>query len=492
MCSCSHLVFICVTYTYQHILHCTHLVTLFDTPTLFHTHTLFLKKKFRRNPTTKTEPVLRFSDSEFLFEGQKASVEDLRFELLREGTSLLFVSFLLPFSSLHSHTPLTNDFRLSSIFISNHVLPPPTPFLPSYCTVSSYFPKPVIAAAVRRGAVVVVDVEEDGIATVTTVEKEKAVAVTAVSAESAGVASSVLKDKRSLVQNQSVSDAEVSAIAGTVCIAAAAAALTGTHAEVPGSKSNSGKQDESIRGSKRGRLDIPGAASTVLKERVTSSSSSVASADVSVVSERMKALSTSAAAVEDRPANMRTVTPAQSEENVTDAVPQYVRRGAKRASVAAERPSTVTAADAVAAVSGLDDVADEGDVVAGEWTASEVKVVEAKRCPAAVSETESAVDNLNAAYTTRLPISKGTSVDKVTDSNFSRGSNSLYSCLGRENSGDNADERSSAAIEDKDDGEGGICNFATVGSRTTRRSRSKRPLLSSSLIAQKQEQCIIA
>ena len=452
-----------------------------------------MKKYNRRNPTTKTEPVLRFSDSEFLFEGQKASVEDLRFELLREGASLLFVS--LPSPSL----PYTHTLLILVIFIRRLIssltmlFPPPTTFLSSYCAVSSYFPKPVIAAAVRRGAVVVVDVEEDGIATVTTVEKEKAVAVTAVSGESAGVASSVLKDKRSLVQNQSVSDAEVSAVAGTVCIAAAAAAaLTGTHAEVPSSKSNSGKQDEPIRGSKRGRLDIPGAASTVLKERVTSSSSSVASADVSVVSERMKALSTSATAVEDRPANMRTVTPAQSEENVTDAVPQYVRRGAKRASVAAERPSTVTAADAVAAVSGLDDVADEGDIVVGEWTASEVKVVEAKRCPAAVSETESAVDNLNAAHTTRVPISKGTSVDKVNDSNFSRGSNSLYSCLGRENSGDNADERSSAAIEDKDDGEGGICNFATVGSRTTRRSRGKRPLLSSSLIAQKQEQCIIA
>ena len=40
---------------------------------------------FCRNPSARVEPVLSFSDSEFLFEGQKASVDDLRMELLREG-----------------------------------------------------------------------------------------------------------------------------------------------------------------------------------------------------------------------------------------------------------------------------------------------------------------------------------------------------------------------------------------------------------------------
>ena len=352
---------------------------------------------------------------------------------------------------------------------------------------SSYLPKPVLAPAGRRGGIVVVDVVEDVTATVpTATDKEKAVAVTAVSGDSAGLASSNLKDKRSIVQNQLSTDGDTSTV-GEV-----AAALTGTQADAVNTRNNSGKQDEPIRGSKRGRLDIPAVPNTVLKEKVSSSSSSAVSTDVSVVSERMKALSTSAAGAEDRATTMRTVTPAQAED-LTDTLPQYVRRGAKRASVGTERPSTVTAADTVAAVSGLDDVADEGDVSVGEWTSSDVNILEAKRCLAVASEADSTADTFSVAHTTRVPISKATSVDKVNDTTSGRASNSLYSCLGRENSSDNADERTSGANEDKDDGEGGICNFSNTGSRTIRRSRvTKRPLISSSLIAQKNEQCIIS
>lgn len=357
-----------------------------------------------------------------------------------------------------------------------------------YCTVSSYLPKPVLAPATRRGGIVVVDVVEDVTAAVpTATDKEKAVAVPAVSGESAGVASSNLKDKRSLIQNQLCTDGDVSIVGETTAVA-----VTGTQSDALNTRDHSGQQEEPIRGSKRGRLDIPAVPNTVLKEKVTSSSSSVVSADVSVVSERMKALSTSATGAEDRATTMRTVTPAQAED-LTDTLPQYVRRGAKRASVGTERSSTVTAADAVAAVSGLDDVADEGDVSVGEWTSSDANILEAKRCLAAASEADSTADTSSIAHTTRAPISKATAVDKVNDTNSGRGSNSLYSCLGRENSSDNADERTNGAIEDKDDGEGGICNFSNTGSRTTRRSRvTKRPLISSSLIAQKNEQCIIS
>ena len=145
---------------------------------------------------------------------------------------------------------------------------------------SSYLPKPVLAPAGRRGGIVVVDVVEDVTATVpTATDKEKAVAVTAVSGDSAGLASSNLKDKRSIVQNQLSTDGDTSTV-GEV-----AAALTGTQADAVNTRNNSGKQDEPIRGSKRGRLDIPAVPNTVLKEKVSSSSSSAgpASARASAV-----------------------------------------------------------------------------------------------------------------------------------------------------------------------------------------------------------------
>lgn len=126
--SYAHLVYTCITYTSHHILHGAHLVTLFDTHTLFYTHALSFFKFNRRNPTTKTEPVLRFSDSEFLFEGQKASVEDLRFELLREGASLLLVS--LPSPSLpYTHTILLLLIFICLLFLSTTMFAPPRQLL---------------------------------------------------------------------------------------------------------------------------------------------------------------------------------------------------------------------------------------------------------------------------------------------------------------------------------------------------------------------------
>jgi hypothetical protein len=432
--------------------------------------------------------VLSFSDSEFLFEAQKASVEDLRLELLREGKLKFYADSVIEI------------FRL-------------TPPLPTCDTVNSYLPKPVqvqVQVPRPKGSFIVIDEESKDLGPTATFtaaalllvqEKEKP---TAGDIEPAGVgaAYTATKDKQPSTQSQlpshTLTEGGISRANSLSSVnnptAAAHAASTAMLMAAPSdahvTKLSNGKLDEQIRGNKRGRLDTPAAPVVTLKEKsaAVSSSSSTLAEDVSVVSEKMKALSTAANAVAPDRTNalVSTVIPSNTDGNPADAIPLYVRRGAKRTSLAAERPVSVAAAsDPVAALSGLDDVPDEDGNEESEWGTDN------KRTASLLAMSETAAERVTTC-TKVVSITKSTGNCKQKgESSAYRTGNSLSSCLGRENDSDNADE-GDVAVDDRDEADAGICNFSKSGYRNSRRCRAmKRTLLSTSITTQKPDPCLI-
>lgn len=276
----------------------------------------------------------------------------------------------------------------------------------------------------------------------------------------------------------------------TAALAASTAMLTVTPSETHTTKVSGSKLDEQIRGNKRGRLDTPAAPAVPVKEKsvAASSSSAALAGDVSVVSEKMKALSTAANAVAPDRTNAlaSTIIPPHTEGNPAETVPLYVRRGAKRTSLASERPAAAAAAsDPVAAISGLDDVPDEDGNEESEWGPDN------KRPASLLAMSETATERVTTC-TKVVSITKSAGISKQKgESSTYKSGNSLSSCLGRENDSDNADE-GDVAVDDKDEADAGICNFSKSGNRNTRRCRAmKRSLISTSITTQKPEPCLI-
>ena len=374
---------------------------------------------------------------------------------------------------------------------------------------NSYLPKPAQIPK-AKGSFIVIDSESKDLGPTATLtaaalllvqEKEK---TTTADVEVTGSAYLITKDKQASSQSQLLghasTEASISRVgsastvnnSATAIHTASTAMLLAGSSETHLTKVSSGKLDEQIRGNKRGRLDTPAttAPAPALKDKniAASSSSSALAEDVSVVSEKMKALSTAANAVAPDRTNAlaSTVTPSHTESYPGDTIPLYVRRGAKRTSLASERPASMAAAsDSVTAISGLDDVPDEDCNDEGEWGP------DTKRNASLLAMSETAAERVTTC-------AKAGSVAKITgngkpkgESTASKGSKSLSSCLGRENDSDNADE-GDAALDDRDDADAGICNFTKSGYRNSRRCRAtKRALLSTSITTQKSEPCLI-
>ena len=280
-------------------------------------------------------------------------------------------------------------------------------------------------------------------------------------------------------------------ITNTTTVPAPSAMLLVTPSEVPVSKGTNGKIDDQVRGSKRGRLETPASAAQQLlaRDKSGAASSSSLSGDISVVSERMKALSTSNAAAAERnhvAASGTTVTPALSDGSNTDAVPLYVRRGAKRATLASERPPVPGGADvATAAVSGLDDFGEDGNHDGSEWVGGKVSETHKDTSDASVVAADISTEKASACTVVGTTAVKG-------DQPVSRGGRSLYSCIARDmnSDNDNCDEGIGEDREGQDSNS--ICSFSNVGTRGTRRCRAtKRAVISSSLMTQKADVCNI-
>ena len=272
----------------------------------------------------------------------------------------------------------------------------------------------------------------------------------------------------------------------TTSLLASAAVLMVTPSDTVTQKYSSRDQDQEqeLRGSKRGRMDIANGAHVGQAQKDKTGniaapfgSSSSSSSDVSVMSDRMKALSTSTAiAVTDRTSVAVTATVAVTDNNLGEN-PQYVRRGAKRASLGSERPVATVGGDAVAAVSGLDDAGEDGDDDE-VWKKKEASKEVKSDAPAVVASSEASEN---------VAIYKGTS--KIVAADKQKSGGSLYLCLGRENGSENADETETAGAEESDEADG-TCHFKT-GSRAARRNRAiKRASMSSSL-TQKSDPCVI-
>lgn len=372
---------------------------------------------------------------------------------------------------------------------------------------NTYHPK-TLQVSRPKGSFIVIDEESKDLGPTATLtaaalllvqEKDKA---TAGDVEAAGTVRMTTNDKQSCAQSQlpghTSTEGGISRVnsvsnvnnPSAAALSASTAMLMATPSEAHVAKVSSGKLDEQIRGSKRGRLDTPAAPAVALKEKnaAASSSSSALAGDVSVVSEKMKALSTAANAVAPDRTNAlaSTVIPSHTTGNPADTNPQYVRRGAKRTSLAAERPAAVVAAsDPVAAISGLDDVPDEDGNEESEWGTDN------KRTASLLAMSETAGDRVSTCTkVVSITKSAGNTKQKV-DSSVCKSGTSLSSCLGRDNDSDNADEGDVAA-DDRDEADAGICNFSKSGYRNSRRCRAvKRTLLSTSITAQKPEPCLI-
>ena len=260
------------------------------------------------------------------------------------------------------------------------------------------------------------------------------------------------------------------------------------------SKQGAGEDHELVRGSKRGRLETsahPGNGG-ILNEKAGAvppfGSSSSLSSDVSVMSDRMKALSTSAPAAS---VTVGTVEQAIPEGSSAENVLSYVRRGAKRASLALERPAAdMLGGEAAAAVSAVDDAAEvDGDEECcrrhNEVDGSSIGAVGATdslAIPIVISE-ETATET--------VVYSKGSS-GKVLNigKQEAAGGGSLYLCMGREYSTDNAEEGGTSILEESD-GADGTCNFKATA-RNARRSRAaRRSSMTTALANQKPDPCLI-
>lgn len=439
-----------------------------------------------RNPSTRVEPVLTFNDSEFLFEGQKASVDDLRAELLREGTYVQTLSSFLCSILL----------KCLSYFLFTSA-------------VNSYLPK--VLSPRSRGALAVVS-EIDGLsdgalsalasAAVIVQEKEKTSLIVG------GGGSDELNDKQ---RNdfQSQSSGYTSTDCANVSYGSSATSLRGSvHATVVmangfvAPKQSTREQDQELaRGNKRGRMDTPAAppvgSGGIQKEKVGGIlplSSSSLSSDVSMMSDRMKALSTSTtAAVTDRSTTSvgSTVQPAPEGTSADNAL-LYVRRGAKRTSLAVGRSATgLVGAEVVIAVSDANDAAEEDEDEEG-WKHNDVDdssniavgAADSSLIPVAIVENERGVEKV-------ISNSKGSSSKKMTfEKQKSASGGSLYLCLGREYSSENIDEGNTAVVEESDEADG-TCNFKATARNARRTRAARRSTLITTLANQKPDPCLI-
>ena len=380
--------------------------------------------------------------------------------------------------------------------------------IPAYALISinsavnSYIPKPIIPMTRSKGALVVSDMDRDGSSNLTSAALSSHDKDLHHGADQDANTGSYMtaKDKHIMVgQNHSSGYISGDSVNGSSCyitnttaIPATAAMLLVTPSEVPvsrGTNTNANsKIDEQVRGSKRGRLDTPAGQQLQAKDKSGAASSSSLSGDISVVSERMKALSTStvANAAADRShvaASGVTVTPAPSDGSNTDAVPQYVRRGAKRATLASERPPVTAGADvATAAVSGLDDFGEDGNHDNSEWVGGKVLETHKDTSEAAVAASDISTEKASAKTIVGSSTVKGELPV--------RGGRSLYSCIARDIGSDN-DNCDEGTGEDRDGVDSSsICSFTNVGTRGARRCRAtKRAVISSSLMTQKADVC---
>ena len=171
----------------------------------------------------------------------------------------------------------------------------------------------------------------------------------------------------------------------------------------------------------------------------------------------------------------------------------YVRRGAKRASLATERTNGggVSTELIVAALSGVDHV-------------SEIKEENNDTNPNNVNKsggTGAGTGTGNSGQSIQQSIISLAAAEKVTSFNQNTtnkvlaiekqklSGNSLYLCLGRENSGDNGEENDTAVLEESEESES-VCNLKY--NRNLRKCRlAKRSSLPSTLSNQKSDPCII-
>ena len=376
------------------------------------------------------------------------------------------------------------------------------------CAVNSYLPKSLVPRS-RSTFLVVSDVDGSSggalsalaSTAVTTQEKEKTALVT-------GGAGDELKDRQRTTSQSQSSGCTSSEVAhnnshsnsngnGATPFRTCThpAVVMATSGDLVQSKQSAREDHELVRGSKRGRLETsahPGNGG-IINEKAGAvapfGSSSSLSSDVSVMSDRMKALSTSTTVAS---ATVGSVAQAIPEGTSAENVLLYVRRGAKRASLALDRPAAdMVGGEAAVAVSAVDDAAeDDGDeegwrhneVVDGSSIGA-VGAADSSAIPIAITEER--------ATETIVSYSKGSSA-KILNMEKQKGASggSLYLCLGREYSTDNADEGGTSILEESD-GADGTCNFKAAA-RNARRTRvARRSTMTTALANQKPDPCLI-